>query len=570
MVVAQIFDHSATAFAQEAIRATPVKLSEAIPSTKRFALVIGNSAYRNVPGLRNTKSDAAAMAVKLRGLGYEVVHATDLDRRSMNETITSFLARIEPGSEVLVYYSGHGVELNGSNYLLPVDIPALSPDQERMLRTEGANLTDLLLDLEGRSPRVTLVILDACRDNPFREANGGATTRSLGATRGLGRVDPPRGTFVIFSAGVGEQAIDNLGSQDTNPNGLFTRKLLPLIGQEGLEIRPMVQRLRAEVREAALSGNGRSQIPSYYDQLLGEFYFRPKSQETEVPTQNSCDRLVDADASATSVLKADLEAGLEACTSAVTQFPSEARFVRQLQAVQEQRMVQRALNSDQADLSRAYLLLYPAGRFAADLRAHIATLGSASETKRAPEQPVNVPVPSPPTPIVVPQVDLGRVLQTELKRVGCDPVSVDGTWGPASTRAMINYNRFTHVSFETAKPTIEALEAVRGHSERICPLVCSRGEHIVSDKCVPITCKFGFRQDSMGLCAKIERPTRKIQEEISNNKVNNNRPTETRRKSNNYRLANNKIKPSGRRLFGDDLTPRKIGGCQYFNGISAC
>uniref|UniRef100_UPI0011AE420A caspase family protein n=1 Tax=Methylobacterium sp. B34 TaxID=95563 RepID=UPI0011AE420A len=309
-------EHITQLHAQERPTTNVVTQSTTNTAAKRFALVIGNGAYRNVPSLKNAKNDAAAIAAKLEKVGYEVLYVTDLDRRSMNQAISTFLARIEPGSEALVYYAGHGVELNGSNYLLPIDIPALSPDQERMLRTEGANLTDLLLDLEARSARVTLVILDACRDNPFREANSSGTTRSLGSTRGLGRVDPPRGTFVIFSAGVGEQAIDNLGSEDTNPNGLFTRKLLTLLDQDGLEIRPMVQRLRAEVRQAALSGTGRSQIPSYYDQLLGEFYFHPKSQVSEGPGENSCDRLVDPNASVASLLRADLEAGLQACMTA--------------------------------------------------------------------------------------------------------------------------------------------------------------------------------------------------------------------------------------------------------------
>nr|WP_246693787.1 caspase family protein [Methylobacterium sp. WL18] len=444
-------------------------------SIKRFALVIGNGAYRNVSSLKNTRSDAAAMATKLQKLGYEVLHRTDLDRRSMNEAVSTFLARVEPGSEALVYYAGHGVELNGSNYLLPIDIPPLSPDQERMLRTEGFNLTDLLLDLEGRSARVSLVILDACRNNPLREISGGVATRSLGATRGLGRVDPPRGTFVIFSAGVGEEAIDNLGEQDANPNGLFTRKLLTLIDQDGLEIRPMVQRLRAEVRQAALSGTGRSQIPSYYDQLLGEFYFQPKSQQTGTPGENNCDRLIDANASTSALTKTDLETGLQACMVASTQFPNEMRFVHQLQAAQEQRMVQRALGSNQTELSNTYLLLYPNGRFTGDVRAHIATLSSVPpKPSPAPEQPVNVPTPTPTPPrppTVLPQVDVGRVLQAELKRVGCDPEAVDGTWGAASVRAMTTYNRIAHASLDTVKPTLEAVETLRIRSGRVCPFV---------------------------------------------------------------------------------------------------
>ncbi|MGY2995042.1 caspase family protein [Mesorhizobium sp. URHB0026] len=252
----------------------------ALHGAQRLALVVGNSGYRNVPTLKNPTNDATAVAEKLQGLGYRVHLAEDLDRLNFNEAVAAFLQNIEPGMETLVYYAGHGVELGGSNYLLPVDVPELAPGQEYLLRTEGINLTDLLIELQDRSARVTLVILDACRDNPFRIAGAPAGTRSLGALRGLGRVDPPSGTFVIFSAGVGEQALDNLGSADKNPNGLFTRNLLTLMDRQGLEIRSMVQQLRAQVRQAALTG-GQSQTPSYYDQLLGEFYFRPGAAEPD-------------------------------------------------------------------------------------------------------------------------------------------------------------------------------------------------------------------------------------------------------------------------------------------------
>jgi caspase domain-containing protein len=243
----------------------PVELpaTAKVGDAKRVALVIGNGAYRNVPTLRNTINDARAVAAKLQESGFDVLFARDVDRLGLNQTIARFLSRIEPGSEAVVYYAGHGVEVQGSNYLLPIDIPELGPDEERLLRSEAVNLTDLLLDLESRQARVSLVILDACRDNPFQAR---ATTRSLGTKRGLGRVDPPRGSFVIFSAGVGEEALDNLGPADRDPNGLFTRRLLKLISVDGLELRAMVRQLRIEVREAALAVGSHNQIPSYYDQ----------------------------------------------------------------------------------------------------------------------------------------------------------------------------------------------------------------------------------------------------------------------------------------------------------------
>jgi hypothetical protein len=251
-----------------------------IGGARRVALVIGNGAYVNVPALKNTVQDASSIATKLRGLGYQIQYAQNVDRRAMNEAISAFLARIEPGMEATVYYAGHGVELNGANFLLPTDIPALDPEQERMLRTEGVNVNDLLLDISDRHANVTLVILDACRDNPFHVAGTYGTYRSLGATRGLATVAPPRGSFVIFSAGAGEEALDNLGGSDTSRNGLFTRKLLALMDKDGLELRELVRELRVEVSDAAASTpDHHSQVPGYYDQMLGDFYFRPRGTQ---------------------------------------------------------------------------------------------------------------------------------------------------------------------------------------------------------------------------------------------------------------------------------------------------
>jgi hypothetical protein len=191
--------------------------------------VIGNAGYRNVPSLRNPINDANAIGERLHRLGFEVTRARDLDRRSMNETVDVFLARLTPGADVVVYFAGHGVEVQGANHLLPVDVPKLQYGQDRVLRSETTNLTDLMSDLRDKAPRALVMILDACRDNPF----AGEGTRSIGSSRGLARVEPPKGSLVIYSAGVGERALDNLGEDDPSPNGLFTRTLLRQMDEEG-------------------------------------------------------------------------------------------------------------------------------------------------------------------------------------------------------------------------------------------------------------------------------------------------------------------------------------------------
>lgn len=472
-----------------------LKPAEAIGGIKRFAVVIGNGAYQNVQQLRNPKNDAAAVAAKLQRLGYTVVYGHDLDRRAMNQAVETFLSMIEPGSEALVYYSGHGVDLNGSNYLLPTDIPVLEPDQEWMLREEGMNVTDLLLNLQERSARVNVVILDACRDNPFRAVNAAGLTRSLGETRGLAAVEPPRGSFIMFAAGVGEQALDNLGSNDTNPNGLFTRKLLALMDQDGLEIRSLMLRLRTQVQEAALQVDGHIQVPGYYDQLLGEFYFRPKPMQPA--EQTACEILVDDNASKEAILAKDVDAGVQACARAVADHPADARLTRLLQAAEEQRAFQQAMRSIDRGPSEAYLVRYPAGRFATDVKGRLASLGHSptpGPVQPAPLGPVEGPKPT------VDQADIARVLQAELKRVGCDPDFVDGVWGASSERALGQFNRQTHSSFDVDVASLEAIEAVRSKTERICPPTCGSGERLAGDQCVRLTCRHGLHLSGIGTC----------------------------------------------------------------------
>jgi hypothetical protein len=247
----------------------------------RIALVFGNGVYINVTPLKNAVTDAEAVATNLEALGFDVTKATNATRGQMNEAIGAFLEKAGPATDAVIYFAGHGVELAGANYLLPVDVPGLRPGQERLLRAESISLTDLLTELEGRQSRVSVVVLDACRDNPFPPQG----TRSLGSTRGLARVDPPAGAFVVFSAGAGEQALDVLGPDDPDPNGVFTRRFLALMNEQGLELRQMVLRLRGDVTRLA-NGVSHKQTPSYYDQMTGSFFFKP-GQPGQTPTADN-------------------------------------------------------------------------------------------------------------------------------------------------------------------------------------------------------------------------------------------------------------------------------------------
>ena len=131
-----------------------------------------------------------------------------------------------------LFFSGHGLQIKGVNYLLPSDVPDAKHGQE-VVQAWAMNFNELMEALEARKPRVSLYILDACRDNPFRTDDG---KKGFGASRGLADVRTPQGTFVMYSAGANEQALDWLAEGRTDPNSVYTRRLLPLLSTQGLSL----------------------------------------------------------------------------------------------------------------------------------------------------------------------------------------------------------------------------------------------------------------------------------------------------------------------------------------------
>jgi len=233
-------------------------------SARKRALVIGNDGYKSVPALVNAREDARAMADQFRALGYEVTLGLDLNERMMKRTLRVFADQVQGGDEVVFFFAGHGVQLGPANYLLPVDI---SGESEGQVRDESIPLQRVLDDFSERKARFTLAILDACRDNPFK-----STGRSIGG-RGLAATTAATGQMVIFSAGVGQQALDRVGPADKNRNGLFTRVFLKEVQKPGLSVDKVVRNVRNEVVETART-IGHEQVPAIYDQVVGEFYFR--------------------------------------------------------------------------------------------------------------------------------------------------------------------------------------------------------------------------------------------------------------------------------------------------------
>lgn len=237
---------------------------------KRVALVIGNDAYANLPAsqqLKKAVNDARAMADTLRGLGFDTLLGINIGRTQFNRKLQEIANKVEPGDTVAVFFAGHGVQISDLNYLLPSDVPHIRSGQEALLKLESVRVGTITETLNARGPRITLLILDACRDNPFKDSKG----RSIGGTRGLARMTPAQGTFVMYSAGTGQQALDRLSDNDANPNSVFTRTLLPLMRQPGLEIGELAKQVKRGVHELALKA-GHEQVPAVYNEMLNDFF----------------------------------------------------------------------------------------------------------------------------------------------------------------------------------------------------------------------------------------------------------------------------------------------------------
>ena len=235
-----------------------------IPAPRK-ALVIGNNTYRNVARLQTAKADAQSIERALAGVGYTVTAHYDLTEREMKRAIRNFVRRLSGGDEVAFFYAGHGVQIGGANYLLPIDIGA---EDASAVRDEAIPLQRILDDLAEARARFTLAIVDACRDNPF----AGTGTGRMIAARGLAPTSAASGQMIMFSAGSGQQALDRVGPSDASPNGLFTRVLLRYMMQKNVPVDRILRQVRAEVVEIANSV-GHEQVPALYDQAIGEFYF---------------------------------------------------------------------------------------------------------------------------------------------------------------------------------------------------------------------------------------------------------------------------------------------------------
>ena len=233
-------------------------------SEQRVALVIGNANYKTSP-LTNPTNDARAMAIRLQQLGFTVIKRENASMEEMMSAVRDFGNQIKNGGIGLFYYAGHGVQSKGINYLLPIDANISNEDE---LATRAYNANEVLEKMDTAKNRINLVILDACRDNPFARS-----FRS--ASRGLaGMETAPRGTLVAYATSPGSTAADGTGA-----NGLYTEQLLAAMADPGVKVEDVFKRVREGVQERS----GGKQTPWEMSSITGNFYFSPTAEQAALP-----------------------------------------------------------------------------------------------------------------------------------------------------------------------------------------------------------------------------------------------------------------------------------------------
>jgi uncharacterized caspase-like protein len=300
---------------------------------KRVAFVVGNGAYKNVAALPNPATDAISMARLLRNVGFEVVEGSNLTRDRMTEKLLDFGRKAEGADVALFFYAGHGIAVNGTNYLLPVDADLKS---EMDIKLGAAINVDLTLEQTMGDAKVKLVFLDACRDNPFAaKIRSAKATRGVNVQSGLAEMKSGEGTLIAFATGPGQTALDG----EAGTNSPFTRALMANLTAPGVEIQQAMTKVRAQVQDETSKG----QLPWGHTNLTGAVYLN------QAPTPSGASEpTVVATASSTS--------------------DAELEFWRSIK------------DSNKPEELNAYLTNYPNGTFKSIALARIASLQDGPST----------------------------------------------------------------------------------------------------------------------------------------------------------------------------------------------
>lgn len=445
-------------------------------ANKRVALVIGNSAYERAVPLDNPVNDASAMTVILKQAGFDVVDSRrDLKIADMRRVLRDFADKSRDADVAVVYYAGHGIEVDGANYLVPVDA-ALERDLD--VYDEAVSLDRVLATIEP-AKQLRLVMLDACRDNPLarsmKRTNG---TRAIG--RGLAKVEPNSpNTLIAYASKAGSTASD--GDSRNSP---FTTALVKHIATPGLDLRKAFGYVRDEV----LKNTGNKQEPYVYGSLGGDdFPLVPAKPMVSQPAATG----------PLAEMRRDYELAervgtKEVWTAFLAQYPeglyaSLAKAQLNKLADDAARPLASAKATEKSDAGK------PAEPDSQDRKQQVASL--PAETA-APDQ-------------TMPPKEIARSIQAELKRVGCFGGTVDGEWNATAQRALKSFNARAGTKYDASLASLEILDAVKARPARICPLVCEHGFRADGDRCTRIACRAGYAINDDNECEKVQlkKPT---------------------------------------------------------------
>jgi uncharacterized caspase-like protein len=413
---------------------------------KRVALVIGNSAYQHTAALKNPSNDASDMATALRALNFDVIDGTDLTKDQMEQRIRAFAAKLAGADVGLFFYAGHGLQVDGKNFLAPVDAK-LQSDTD--LDFEAVELNLVLKQLE-RNSRISVVFLDACRDNPLASVLA-AGSRSLEIGRGLARIEKAVGMMIAFSTQPGNVALDGEGR-----NSPFTGALLRHISNEGISINDVM----IEVRNDVLKATDGKQVPWENSSLTGQFFFKPAAPPTVADQTAETAAQIAALHKEIDRLQADQGAKLAAQQE-------QLEILQQKLAAETKTASQLAAKTDDeapAPPAKREIAVEPASNTKSDAtvaaapNAKVAAADTNAETGKAPE--TGVP-PAPPLPEGAARAELAEDIVSELKGLDCYRGPVNGSWGEPAQDALEKFNTLAKLDLPVDEPQQATLDTLK-------------------------------------------------------------------------------------------------------------
>lgn len=345
-------------------------------SARRLALIIGQKDYINLTPLQKPLGDARAIAAALTRLKFDVVTIREnLDYPKFIAELAAFENLVGQGDEVVLFFSGHGVAIGGRNYLLPIDMIG-GTAQESVVKRLAIDAGEMVREIRKREPRYVFAILDACRNNPFESIG-----KSIGLSRGLARMEPVAGEFILFAAGPGEEALDRLRNDDPAQTSVFTRVLLQHLERPGLSIQDIAFETKVGVRELART-IGREQFPEPFDRLTERPILSPAPRETPI-----IGRADEASAAYQSAMRYDAsDTSLE---EFLRRFPTDPRagdVEARLSMRRDDAAFEAAKAADTIEAYERYRRAYPSGRHGRETEIAIRRLSSVAAASVEPQE----------------------------------------------------------------------------------------------------------------------------------------------------------------------------------------